>query len=105
MVTATQDFYVWGAQIEEGSFATSYIPTASSSVTRAADVAEITGTNFSSFYNQSEGTVFAEVVSYPHPITGKDLLPFAYSDNTANNKVAIVGSTNSSQLNLSLIHI
>ena len=103
MVTATQDFYVWGAQIEEGSFATSYIPTASSSVTRAADVAEITGTNFSSFYNQSEGTVFAEVVSYPHPITGKDLLPFAYSDNTANNKVAIVGSTNSSQLNFDVV--
>ena len=28
--------------------------------TRAADVASITGTNFSSFYNQTEGTVFAE---------------------------------------------
>jgi len=37
---------VWGGQIEEGSFATSYIPTTTATVTRAADVASITGTNF-----------------------------------------------------------
>jgi hypothetical protein len=54
------ELLAWGAQVESGSFPTSYIPTTSSAVTRAADVAEITGTNFSSWYNQSEGTVFAE---------------------------------------------
>ena len=53
-------FYIWGAQVEAGSFPTSYIPTSGSAVTRAVDVASITGTNFSSWYNQSEGTVFAE---------------------------------------------
>ena len=52
--------YVWGVQKEAGTFPTSYIPTSGSAVTRAADVVEITGTNFSSFYNQSEGTMFAE---------------------------------------------
>jgi hypothetical protein len=46
----------WGCQIEEGGFQTSFIPTAASTVTRAADVASIAGTNFSSWYNQSEGT-------------------------------------------------
>ena len=51
----------FGFQAEQGSFPTSYIPTSGSAVTRAADVAEITGTNFSDFYNQSEGTLFAEV--------------------------------------------
>ena len=48
--------YIWGAQLEQGSFPTSYIPTTSSTVTRSADVASMTGTNFSSWYNQSEGT-------------------------------------------------
>ena len=56
----TSGIYVWGAQLEEGSFPTSYIPTSGSTVTRAADVAEITGSNFSGWYNQSEGTVFVE---------------------------------------------
>jgi hypothetical protein len=52
--------YIWGAQFEAGAFATSYIPTTTATVTRVADVASITGSNFSSWYNQTEGTVFAE---------------------------------------------
>jgi hypothetical protein len=50
---------VTNAQLEAGAFVTSYIPTTTATVTRAADVASITGSNFSSFYNQTEGTVFA----------------------------------------------
>jgi hypothetical protein len=54
-----QSFYAWGAQVEaNASFPTSYIPTSGTTVTRAADVASITGTNFSSWYNQSEGSFF-----------------------------------------------
>ena len=52
-------FAFWGAQLEEGSFPTSYIPTSGSTETRAADEASITGTNFSSWYNQNKGTWFA----------------------------------------------
>jgi hypothetical protein len=52
---------IWGAQLEENAaFATSYIPTVAATVTRAADVASITGANFGSWYRQDEGTVFAE---------------------------------------------
>lgn len=47
------------AQIELGSFATSFIPTAGVSVLRNADDVSMTGTNFSSWYNQSAGTLVA----------------------------------------------
>ena len=56
----TQNAYLWGAQLEAGSFPTSYISTTSATVTRAADVASIGSSAFTSFYNQSEGTVFAD---------------------------------------------
>jgi len=57
--------YIWGAQLEAGSFATSYIPTPSNAtVTRFADSASMTGVNFSSWYNQSEGSTFFEWNSY-----------------------------------------
>ena len=50
----------WGAQVEEGAFATSYIPTEGSTRTRAADNASITGKNFSEWYRQDEGTIYAD---------------------------------------------
>lgn len=50
----------WGAQVEAGSFATSYIPTVAATVTRNADAASMTGTNFSSWYNAGEGTLYIE---------------------------------------------
>ena len=52
----TSGIFIWGAQLEVGAFATSYIPTVASQVTRNADVASMTGTNFSGWYNQPEGT-------------------------------------------------
>lgn len=53
------------AQLEAGAFPTSYIPTTSATVTRAADNVSMVGSNFSSWYNQSEGTfgVTGDVVS------------------------------------------
>ena len=74
-VTATHSFVIYnltanantwlayGAQVEAGAFPTSYIPTVASTVTRSADNASITGTNFSSWYNPSEGTLFAQFKS------------------------------------------
>ena len=53
--------YIFGAQIETGSFPTSYIPTTTAAVTRSADVCQITGTDFSGFWNASEGSFACEV--------------------------------------------
>ncbi len=47
-------------QLELGAFATSVIPTTTTALTRNADAASMTGTNFSSWYNAAEGTVFGE---------------------------------------------
>jgi hypothetical protein len=52
--------FIWGAQLEAGAFATSYIPTIASTVTRSADVATITGSLFSQWYNQQTGSFIAE---------------------------------------------
>jgi hypothetical protein len=52
--------YIWGAQLEAGAFPTSYIATVAATVTRNADAASMTGTNFSSWYRADEGTVYAE---------------------------------------------
>ena len=50
-------FYTDCWQLEQGAFPTSYIPTTASTVTRSADNAQMTGTNFSSWYNSREGTI------------------------------------------------
>jgi hypothetical protein len=54
--------YIWGAQVEAGAFPTSYIATTSASVTRNADATSMTGTNFSSWFNNAEGTFYSEAV-------------------------------------------
>jgi hypothetical protein len=78
----TKGLFIWGAQLEAGAFATSYIPTTAAAVTRSADVASITGANFSSWYRQDEGTVFVNAIN---PALSTTL--FSASDGTANNRI------------------
>jgi len=47
-------------QLEQGAFATSVIPTSTTALTRAADVARVTGADFSSWFNSEQGTMFVE---------------------------------------------
>ena len=53
---------IWGAQLEAGSFPTSYIPTTTGSVVRSADVCSITGADFTGFFNSSAGTLLSEAM-------------------------------------------
>ena len=81
--------YIWGAQLEAGAFPTSYIPTTSSQVTRSADAASMTGTNFSSWYRQDRGTLFVEQAR-----VGTTVAVAYITDNTANNvSVQLFGNT------------
>jgi hypothetical protein len=57
--TSGKTIYLFGTQLEAGSYATSYVPTQNSSVTRNADV--ISKTGISSLIGQTEGTMFLEV--------------------------------------------
>jgi hypothetical protein len=55
---AVSSYYAYGAQLEAGAYATSYIPTLGTSVTRVADACSKTG--ISSLIGQTEGTIYWE---------------------------------------------
>ena len=80
---------LWGAQLEAASFPTSYIPTTTATVTRSADVASITGASFSSWYNQTEGTVFADA---PGIYSTGSVVTF--SDGSNSNRILLDHGTN-----------
>jgi hypothetical protein len=87
--------YLWGAQLEDGAFATSYIPTTTTALTRNADVATMTGTNFSDWYSAGAGGVVARVL--PSTVSGtRPALQF--DDNTTDNIIALRGNTTNPEL-------
>jgi hypothetical protein len=74
-------------QLEQGAFTTSVIPTTSAAATRSADVASITGANFSSWYNATEGTTYTSAqVGYTVP-GGWFPIVAGINDGTANNRL------------------
>jgi len=77
--------FLWGAQLEAGSFPTSYIPTTTAALTRSADVCSITGSDFTGFYNQSEGTMLANAFT----TASGDRTVLAADDNTANEMIRL----------------
>lgn len=91
----TSGAYLWGAQVELGAFATSYIPTTTTALTRNADVATMTGTNFSDWFNASEGGAVIQVL--PRTISGTRPA-VEFDDNTANETIVLRGVAADPQL-------
>ena len=78
----TSGIFIWGAQLEVGSYPTSYIPTTSASVTRNADV--ISKTGISSLIGQTEGVVFTDFICDGFEDYGT---PLSINDGTASNYI------------------
>jgi len=93
--TAGQTYYMAAPQTELGAFATSYIPTTSAALTRNADVAVMTGTNFSDWFNASEGGAVIQVL--PRTISGTRPA-VEFDDNTANETIVLRGVAADPQL-------
>jgi hypothetical protein len=77
-------FYAWGAQLEQGSYATSYIPTSGSAVTRVADACSQTPP--SGVIGQTEGVLYAEISALTN---NPPFSPICLSNNNTNNRILI----------------
>jgi len=80
----TSGIFIWGYQVELGSYSTSYIPTQSATVTRNADV--ISKTGIADLIGQTEGTLFVEFINDNNNNASIDRI-VALSDGTANNRL------------------
>jgi hypothetical protein len=87
-LTLTVSGSVTSANLEAGSFATSWIPSLGTSATRSADVATITGTAFSRWYNAAGGTSFANYAFLSTAPTSGFPSVYGFTDGTANNRIA-----------------
>ena len=93
--TSNLGLYFHGYQAEQGSYATSYIPTTSTAITRNADV--ISKTGISSLIGQTEGTIYAEIKVNKLIGTASRYI-FHISDGTANNRIYMAFSGSSSNI-------
>jgi hypothetical protein len=78
--------YIWGAQLEVGAFASPYIKTEAAQVTRLADSAVMTGVNFSSWFNPSEGTFVVNSTGLDTSFT----VAVQVDDGTTSNRIGMI---------------
>ena len=82
-----ESVYIWGAQIEDASYSSSYIKTEASTVTRLKD--ECTNGGDSDLFNVSEGTFFVDTTPFTREATERITL----SNNNYNNRILISKSS------------
>jgi hypothetical protein len=74
VINSSITVYAYGAQVESGSVATSYIPTSGSTAQRASDELVISGSDFSDFFNGSAGTFFIQAQNRTPELNGAVLM-------------------------------
>ena len=92
----TDGLYIWGAQLEEGSYSTSLIKTNGSSATRLQDECDDAGD--SSTFSDSEGVLFAEIKGFISSDTVEPNRYITLTDGTSNERVALLLGGNNNQL-------
>ena len=84
-VASTSDILVYGVQVEQQSYATSYIPTSGSTVTRNQDVCTNGGSLAT--INSTEGVLYAEIAALVDTDIADRVI--SLSDNTITNRVEL----------------
>lgn len=93
----TSGIYIWGAQLEAGAFPTSYTPTTTAQVTRAADLCSVN--NLSPWYRADEGTLLVDFVNrstVTPPAVSEDFACIA--DSSADSRISIARPAGASLL-------
>jgi len=85
--------FIWGAQLEEGSYATSYIPTSGSTVTRNQDI--FTRDGIGSLINSTEGTIFVEMAALANDSTNRYI---SINDGSSTNRIIFKFGTSSNNI-------
>jgi hypothetical protein len=80
--------YIWGAQLETGSVATSYIPTTAGTASRSADVISVSGA-VSGSIGQTEGTMYVEVETRVTAGTAAKRILTISNGNDTGNRISI----------------
>lgn len=80
---------MWGAQVESGSAATSYIRTEDATVTRAGDNLSLTGEAFEELWNPQEGTIVLDLDSSVATLSQQTIF-FAGADDSIADCLRIV---------------
>lgn len=100
---STKALYLWGAQAEmavtSAGYPTSYIPTTTATATRPRDIATMTGINFSSWYNQTEGTVAVNIQWEGLKLASSQTI-LQIDDGTTANRIVFAASSSNSLLNV-----
>ena len=89
----SSSMFIYGAQVEVGSYSTSLIHTSGSTVTRSSDVANNAGN--SDLFNDSEGVLYAEIAALSNVASHRRI---TISDGTNNNRIVVGYNTTTNQI-------